>query len=81
MVSEGVLRLCTLLSLPPTSSPDLNLLDYPVWSYVKNITNMTSHNTKASLIAKLPLALVEKACSQFRIHIEVVIEAKGGYIE
>ena len=33
------------------SSPDLNLLDYFVWSYVENITNMTSHNTKASLIA------------------------------
>ena len=35
----------------PPSSPDLNPLDYFVWSYVKNITNMTSHNTKASLIA------------------------------
>ena len=49
---------------------------------------MTSHNTKASLItairrvfAELPPALVEKACSQFRIHIEAVIEAEGGYIE
>ena len=72
----------------PPSSPDLNTLDYFVWSYVENITNMTSHNTKASLItairrvfAELPSALVEKACSQFRIHIEVVIEAEGGYIE
>ena len=52
------------------SSPDLNALNYFVWSYVRNITNMTSHNTKASLIAaicqvftELPLALVEKACS------------------
>ena len=52
------------------SSPDLNLLDYFVWSYVENITNMTSHNTKASLSAairrvftELPPALVEKACS------------------
>ena len=35
------------------SSPDLNLLDYFVWSYVENITNMTSHNTKASLIAAI----------------------------
>ena len=33
------------------SSLDLNPLDYFVWSYVENITNMTSHNTKASLIA------------------------------
>ena len=72
----------------PPSSPDMNLLDYFVWSYVENITNMTSHNTKANLIAaihrvfaELPPALVKKACSQFRIRIEAVIEAEGGYIE
>ena len=35
------------------SSPDLNPLDYFVWSYVENITNMTSHNTKASLITAI----------------------------
>ena len=29
----------------PHSSSDLNPLDYFVWSYVENITNMTSHNT------------------------------------
>ena len=52
LASERVLRLCTLLSLIP-SSPDLNLLDYFVWPYVENITNMTSHNTKASLIAAI----------------------------
>ena len=37
----------------PPSSPDLNPLDYFVWSYVENITNMTSHNTEASLIAAI----------------------------
>ena len=87
LASEGVLRLCTLLSLAP-------LLPRPEpagllrWSYVENITNMNSHNTKPSLIAairlvftELPPALVEKACSQFRIRIEVVIEAEGGYIK
>ena len=49
---------------------------------------MTSHNTKASLIAaihrvfaELLLVLVEKAWSQFWIRIEVAIEAEGGYIE
>ena len=70
----------------PPSSSDLNPLDYFVWSYVENITNMTSHNTKASLIAaicrvfaELPPTLLEKACSQFRI--EAVIEVEGGYIE
>ena len=72
----------------PPSSPDLNPLDYFIWSYVENITNMTSHNTKASLIAaihqvfaELPPGLVEKACSQFRIRMKVVMEAEGGYIE
>ena len=72
----------------PPSSPDRNPLDYFVWSYVENITNMTSDNTKASLtaairrvFAELLPALVEKACSQFRIRIEAVIEAEGGYIE
>ena len=72
----------------PPFSPDLNPLDYFIWSYIKNITNMTSHNTKASLIAaiqrifaELPPVLVEKACSQFRIRIDAVIEAGGSYIE
>ena len=72
----------------PLSSLDLNPLDYFVRSYIENITNMTSHNTKASLIAairrvfaELPPALVEKVCSQFRIRIEAVIEVEGGYIE
>ena len=72
----------------PPSSPDLNALDYLVWSYVENITSVTSHNTKASLIAaisrvfaELPLALVEKACSQFCIRIDPEIEAEGSYIE
>ena len=44
-LASGVLRLCTLLSLAP--------LLPPTWSYVENITNMTSHNTKASLIAAI----------------------------
>ena len=70
------------------SSPNLNPLNYFIWSYVENITNMTSHNTKASLIAaicrvftELLPVLVEKACSQFWIRIEAVIEAEGSYIE
>ena len=37
----------------PPSSPDLNLLDYIIWSYVKNITNIGSHNTNASLITAI----------------------------
>ena len=86
----GFRRSATTLypSLIAPSYPDLNLLDYFVWSYVENITNMTSHNIKVSLIAailrvfaELPPLLVEKACSLFRIRIEAVIEAEGCCIE
>ena len=38
---------------PSSSSPDLSPLDYFVRSYVKKITNMTSHKTKASLISTI----------------------------
>ena len=83
----GFRRSATTLypSLTGCYSPNLSPLDYFVWSYVENITNTTSHNTKASLIAaihrvfaEIPPAHVEKACSQFRMLIEAVIEAEGG---
>ena len=77
----GFRRSATILYPPPPPT-------WTLWSCFENITNMTSHNTKASLIAairrvfaELPPALVEKTCSQFRIRIEAVIEAEGGYIE
>ena len=81
-------RKSTTTSFSSLIGPLLNPLDYFVWSYVENITNMTSHNTKVSLITAihrlfteiLP-ALVEKACSQFWIRIEAVSEAEGSYIE
>ena len=88
ILTEKTKNFRLIKSVRAPSSPDLNPLDYFVWSCVENITNVTSHNTKASLIAtihrvfaELPPALVEKACSQFRIRIEAVTEAEGGYIE
>ena len=88
ILTEKTKNLRLIKSLRPPSFPDLNPLDYFVWSYVKNITNMTSHNTKTSLIAairwvfaELLPALVEKARSQSQVRIEAVIEAEGGYIE
>ena len=80
LASEGVLRLCTLLSLPP-SSPDLNPLDYFVWSYVENTHQHDLPHHQSQPDRRHPPALVEKACSQFRIRIEAVIEAEGGYFE
>ena len=53
ILTEKTKNLRLIKSVRPPSSPDLNPLDFFVWSYVENITNMTSHNTKASLIATI----------------------------
>ena len=67
ILTKKTKNLRLIKSVKPPSSRDLNLLNYFVWSYVDNITNMTSHNTKASLIvairrvfAELSSALMEK---------------------
>ena len=67
ILTEKTNNIRLIKSVRPPSSPDQNPLDYFVWSYVENITNMTSHNTKASLIAairrvftKLPLCTCGK---------------------
>ena len=39
------------VSLWPPSSPDLNLLDYTIWGFLKNKTNATSHRNIGSLKA------------------------------
>ena len=82
LASDGVLRLCTLLSLPPppptwtrrTISFGHTSRTSPTWSPT------TPKPAWSPPSAELPPALVKKACSQFRIRIEVVIEAEGGYI-
>ena len=88
ILTEMTKNLRLIKSVRPALSPDLNPVGYFVWSYVETINNMTSHNTKASLIAaihrvfaELPPVLVEKACSQFWIRMKAVIEAESGYIE
>lgn len=72
----------------PPSSPDCNPMDYFVWGYIENLTNRTSHNTKASLViaikeqfSAMPRALVQKACARFRSRLEQVVAAEGGYFE
>ena len=53
MLTEKTKNLRLIKSVRPSSSPYLNPLDYFVWSYIENITNMTSHSTKASLIGAI----------------------------
>ena len=77
LASEGVLRLCTLLSLVP-------LLPRPEpTGLLHHQHDLPQHQSQPDrwVFAKLPPVFVKKAFSQFRIHIEAVIEAEGGYIE
>ena len=62
----------------PPSSPDLNPLDYFVWSYVENITNMTSHNIKASLIAAIRQVFAELPPALWKRHASVPDPYQGG---
>ena len=75
-------------TLWPPSSPDLNPLDFSIWSVVESKACKTSHNNVASLkisVAKawraLTPAYLIKTCRDFRPRLERVIDADGGLIE
>ena len=80
LASEGVLRLCTLLSLAPLlHRPEPAGLLRLVIRREHHLHDLPQHQSQPD--RRHPPELVEKACSQFRIRIEVVIEAEGGYVE
>ena len=87
LASEGVLQLCTLLSLAPLlPRPEPAELLRLVIRREYHQHNLPQHQSQPDrrirrVFAELPPALVKKACSQFRIRIEAVIESEGGYIE
>ena len=68
ILTEKTKNLRLIKSIRAPSSPDLNPLDYFVWSYVENITNMTSHNTKASLIAAIHRVFAELSPALVKTH-------------
>lgn len=72
----------------PPSSPDLNPLDYYLWSVLERESNKCSHNTAEALrtaiseaVTKISADHVIKACCRFRPRLEAVIKADGGWIE
>jgi transposase len=72
----------------PPNSPDLNPLDYYVWSVVEREVNEHPHTTKESLKAAILRIMTNinkdhliKACKRFRSRIEAVIAAEGDFIE
>jgi len=72
----------------PPDSPDLNPLDFYVWSVVERVTNKSRHPNVASLrvaieatFADMDRDALKRACERFRPRMEAVIQAGGGYIE
>lgn len=72
----------------PSSSPDLNPLDYAIWGTLEHSTNSTSHPSVAHLKEALVLewdnmseAFILDSCNAFRRRVQAVIDKKGGHIE
>ena len=72
----------------PPNSPDLNPLDFYLWSVIERESNKRSHNNVDSLraaieeaAATIPADHVINACRRFRSRLEAVVEADGGWIE
>ncbi len=72
----------------PSSSRDLNSLDYTMWGVLEQTTNKTSHSNISSFKAaieeewgKMTKDFVVKSCAAFWCRVEAVIECKGSDIE
>lgn len=70
------------------SSPDLNSLEFYVWSIVKQANNQWHHNTKNSLkaailnvIASMNKKILIQICSHFRGHTDAILKAEDRFIE
>ena len=87
LASEGMLRLCTLLSLDPLLlRPEPTGLLRLVIRREHHQHDFPQHKSQHDRchppsIRRPPAGACGKVCSQFRIRIEAVIEAEGGYIE
>ena len=72
----------------PSSSPDLNPLDYAIWGVVEQATNKNPHPNVDSLKEaikrewhKMSANFVIDSCLSFRKRVEAVIANNGGHIE
>ena len=70
----------------PPNSPDLNPLDYYVWSIVEEEVNKHLHNNNLKtdmvrVISEIDKDQLIRACNRFRPRVKVVIDAGGGFIE
>ena len=71
----------------PSRSPDLNPLDFPVWSILESKACRTSHDSLENLKAKLqrewtliPLEVLCASCNAFKGRLKQMIKNKGGHL-
>jgi len=66
------------------SLPDLNLLDYSIWSVVERVTNRCLNVRLRTAIEAAFVGMdsitLQRACERFK-PIEAIIQTNGGYIE
>lgn len=72
----------------PPSSPDINPMDFSVWSILENEVSKVSHSSVPVLKKALDKAwsnldaeVVQRACASVTPHLRAVVKAKGGHIE
>ena len=72
----------------PPSSPDINPMDFAVWSILEREVSKTSYNSvaalKQALVAawsSLPEETVQRSCQAVEPRLKAMIKAKGGHIE
>ena len=72
----------------PVQSPDLNPLDYSIWSILEKRVCSTPHQTLETLKAKLmkewdatPQETLRAACNSFPNRLKAIVKNKGSYIE
>lgn len=72
----------------PPSSPDLNPMDFAIWSILENKVSATHHTSLEALNKKLkkewdkiPQRVIHDSCQAFSKRLQQVVDADGGYIE
>ena len=68
--------------------PDLNPLDYSIWSLLEADVNAEEHNSVESLknaiseaFERLPMEVINQAVDNWMKRLDAVIKAKGGHFE
>ena len=86
-LSENVPHFITKEEWPP-SSPDLNPLDFGIWSYLESKVSTIHHQSLESLKvklrkewAKIPQNVIRDSCKAFSKRLQLVHDANGGHIE